>query len=118
MCIFYLHSVNPLLDLLPVLLFLSHTNTHMHSERGPDAQGRHSAAQVCKCVGGGEFTFRSFPDIPESLLIGRCQPHALAFSFCSATAWIFLGWVLIQVLSDVGEGRGAVEELNKTRGGV
>lgn len=32
--------------------------------------------------------------------------------------WIFLGWVLIQVLSDVGEGRGAVEELNKTRGGV
>lgn len=73
-----------------------------------------TAAQVCKCVGGGEFTFRSFPDIPESLLIGRCS----GFLICSATAWIFLGWVLIQLLSDVGEGRGAVEELNKTRGGV
>lgn len=43
-----------------------HTHTHTHLERVPDAQGRHSAAQVCKCVGGGEFTFRSFPDIPES----------------------------------------------------
>lgn len=31
MCIFYLHSVNPLLDLFLVLLFLSHAHTHVHT---------------------------------------------------------------------------------------
>lgn len=68
MCIFYLHSVNPLLDLLPVLLFLSHTNTHVHAHTCTQREYRMPRGDtlLLRCVGGGEFTFRSFPDIPES----------------------------------------------------